>query len=438
MNRILDSRHFRALYAKRAIVIGNQERRCGRGRLLLGGLAMAASATLVLYVLYRSWDYVKVDLDVYRLGGSAILYGHALYGPLVQYHGFPFTYTPFSAMLFVPLAVLSRQPAQLLWTALSLICLTGFLWQAVEYAAPRRSRRTRVLTTAVTLGLALLLRPVRENFELGQINIVLAFAILLDLRRRTGRIPGGVLLGIAAAIKLTPLLFIPYLFLTGRRRDAITAAGTFLACTVAGALVALHASVQYWTKLAWDPSHVRAAGPEGPAFVTNQSLYGFFSRVMQGSEHVGMLYTGSSLLALAMGLGLAVHARRTGRAMIGDILCACTALLLSPISWSPHWVWVIPAMLWLTISEDAPRWGKPAAAGCFLLFALGPIYWVPNNTEYHWHGWELLAGNSYLLAAVVFIAGTGHYLLTSRQPGRHQGGRDPVRTGAATVADPPP
>jgi len=426
VNRILDSRHFRALYAKRAVVIGNQERRSGRDRPLLCGLAIAASATLVLYVLYRSWGYVKLDLAVYRLGGSAVLHAHALYGPLVQYHGLPFTYTPFSAILFVPWAVLPWQPTQFLWTALSLICLTGFIWQAVEYAAPRHSRRTRLLTAAVTLGLALLLRPVRENFELGQINILLAFAILLDLRRRTGRIPGGVLIGIAAAIKLTPLLFIPYLFFAGRRRDAITAAGTFLACTVVGALVAWRASVQYWTKLAWDPSHVRVAGPGGPAYVTNQSLYGFLSRVMQGPEHIGMLYKSSSLLALAAGLGLAVLARRTGGAMVGDILCACTALLISPISWSTHWVWVIPAMLWLSISEDAPRWGKPAAAGCFLLFALGPIYWVPDNTEYHWHGWQFLAGNSYVLAAVVFMAGTGYYLLASRQPGRHQGGRAPM------------
>lgn len=384
--------------------------RAARG-LPLPGAALFLGAALSVSALWGAATGSQADLAVYRLGGQAILSGGPLYDQAVPSTGLPFTYTPFAAALFAPLAPLPQPAAQVAWVALTLVALSCFVAVALEYAAPGLARRVGRLGALAVAGPVLLLEPVRHNLGLGQVNILLALAVLLDLRRRTGRLPGGALVGVAAAVKLTPLVFAGYLALARRPRDAAVAFATFGGCLGLGWLVAPAASHEYWTKLIFDSQRVG-----GVAYVSNQSLYGGFSRLAGGPAHVGQSYRLTEVLAAVAGIALAVYARRVGRLLFGDVLCACTGLLISPISWCHHWVWAVPALLWLAVAADAPRWGRRAAAGGFLLFALGPIWWVPNTRgrEYAHHGWQLLAANAYLLAAVAFLVAAGVHLLRTR------------------------
>ena len=93
-----------------------------------------------------------------------------------------------------------------------------------------------------TLGvsaLALLTEPVQQTLALGQVNLLLMLLVVADLltpdalRGRT-RWWHGIGIGLAAGVKLTPLIFIPYLLLVRRYRQAATAAGVFAATVALG------------------------------------------------------------------------------------------------------------------------------------------------------------------------------------------------------------
>jgi alpha-1,2-mannosyltransferase len=113
------------------------------------------------------------------------------------------------------------------------------------------------------------------------------------------------------------------------------------------------------------------------------------------------------IVAAAAGLWLAALAHRRSSPMLGMLICAATGLLVSPISWVHHMVWVVPAILWLAVAEDRPRWGVPLAMGTAVLFWSAPIWWVPyqNTSDLHLNAWQLLAGNSFFLAMLIFVLG---------------------------------
>jgi hypothetical protein len=69
-------------------------------------------------------------------------------------------------------------------------------------------------------------------------------------------------------------------------------------------------------------------------------------------------------------------------------------------------VWVVPAILWLALAEDRPRYGRAMAAGAALLFWSAPVWWVPHARllELRLNAWQLVAGNSFFLATALFLA----------------------------------
>lgn len=340
-----------------------------------------------------------IDVDVYRNAGIALLDGNGLYGEAASAHGLPYLYTPFGAALFAPLGWLDVNAAHVLWQLLLLGALFVIVNESLRYAAPHLIERHGLLLVFAGVGAALALEPIAQNLKFGQINLLIGAAILLDLRGRTGKLPQGMLIGLVAAIKLTPLLFAVYLLLIGRRHATKAAGITFAACTVIGFAIAFSSSTTYWTSVAYDTSRV------GVAFVTNQSINGFFSRILGGPDAVGFAFELVSLLIGIAGLAIAVSTSRRDHRMLGDILCAVTTLLVSPISWSHHWVWIVPALAWLAFATDAPKWARPAAIAGYLLFWTSPIQWIPrgDGAEYHYTFAEMLQGNAYLFATLACV-----------------------------------
>jgi alpha-1,2-mannosyltransferase len=232
--------------------------------------------------------------------------------------------------------------------------------------------------------------------------------------------------GVAAAIKLTPAIFIVFFLLAGRAKSAVIAAATFLGCGLIGWLVAPGASRRYWEHLFYDTSRV------GAPYISNQSPYAAAIRIAGGAAHVGAWWVVIPVgLALA-GLGAAAVLARRGDWLGAAVVTGCTGLLVSPISWAHHWVWILPALVLLV--RDGHR--VFAGVGC-VLFAVAPFWFTPHSggpREYGFHGLVTLVANCYLIAGLAFLAYMGWRAV---QGGQGQGqDLGPVLAVEGAVAEP--
>ena len=271
------------------------------------------------------------DLSVYQHGGRTVLDGLSSLGRDDPVTGLPFTYPPFAAVVMVPVAPLPAWLAAALWTGASMAALAGVV------VVTRRSlgRPAPGWLVAVVAGGAVALEPVWQNLAFGQVNVFLMLAVLVDLVRPERRW-SGVLVGVAAGVKLTPLVFVVLLLLVGRRTAAGRAVLAFVATVAVGFAVLPGASATYWTDRLVDAARV---GP--PALAHNQSVYGTLTRLLDGPPPTLLWLAVAGPLALAV---LVVGARwwRRGDRVLGTCLAALAMLLASPVSWSHHWVWAVP------------------------------------------------------------------------------------------------
>jgi Glycosyltransferase family 87 len=184
-----------------------------------------------------------------------------------------FTYPPLAAALFAPIALLPSALAQVLWELVSVAAMAVAACATLKLAGWQPTRPEIAAVTAVSL----LLEPVYHTLFNGQINLILLAIVAIDVWWvSAGRRGGGVGVGIAAALKLTPGIFIVLLLLTRRTKAAVTAAVTFLACELIGYLMAPGASRLYWTRCFYDAKRVY------PAYIGNQSIYGAAIRIFDG------------------------------------------------------------------------------------------------------------------------------------------------------------
>jgi alpha-1,2-mannosyltransferase len=383
------------------------------------GAALGSIALAVAYGLYIALRTYEVDLGVYlRLGGKYVFTSH-LYSFVLPNTRLPFTYPPFAALLFAPWqrAFVSVGLVQAVWTMGNLAALIGVLVFSVRLVKPSLDR---VATWRLALALSLpavLLNPVLITIGFGQVNLFVTFLVMWDLLsdRRIGKrqMPLGVATGLAAAVKLTPLLFVPYLVMTRRWRGAVTSVATFAACELVSFAVSPASSKAYWTKAIFQPGR---AGDL--TIVDNQNLWGVLDRFTHGLLPDAVMLP-LLLLTAAGGLWLAAQAHRRSSPLLGVLICAVTCLIVSPISWVHHMVWVVPAILWLALAPDRPRWGRPLAAATAVLFWSAPVWWVPykNTSDLHLDPLQLVAGNSFFFAMLLFLAGAT--VLVVRRGGLH-------------------
>jgi len=392
-------------------------------RLAGWGPAVVSLAAAFAYGLYIALRTYEVDLGVYlRLGGRYIFTSH-LYSFALPNTSLLFTYPPFAALLFAPWQRLfsTVHSVQTTWTVCNLVALIGLLVISIRLVKPDfRTASAWRLALVLTLP-ALLLNPVLVTVGFGQVNLVVTFLVMWDLLtpRRIGRrhAPLGIATGLSAAVKLTPLLFVPYLVLTRRFRGALTCLLTFLACELVTFLVSPASSRAYWTKALFRPGRAGQL-----SFVGNQNLWAMLERV--NHELLGAPLMAPVLVAVtAGGLWLANLAHRRSSPTLGVLICAATCLLVSPISWVHHMVWVVPAILWLALADDRPRRGRVMAAGAAVLFWSAPIWWVPykHTSDLQLNAWELIAGNSFSVAIVIFICGAAVLVARQRSNKRDHG-----------------
>ncbi|GAA4188509.1 hypothetical protein GCM10022252_23880 [Streptosporangium oxazolinicum] len=297
-----------------------------------------ALAAFVVNVVYaEGW----VDLEVYREGGVAVLQRTSLYDVVVGKYSLQFTYSPFAALLFTPLAWVDMEIAIALWVMISILALEVLIWLLVGRVAVKSGSRRATYTLLAFIAI-LPLYPVMLTLWNGQIGIILLLAIVVDLTHGKGKWC-GIVTGIVAGIKLTPLIFIPYLLITRRFRAALMAGLGFLGTVAIGFLLLPADSRDYWGGKFFDTQRV-ITDPETNYF--NQSIRGVLF-LMPGSWSTTPLWLALCAVVGAGGLLVAAWTAKKAGELAGVTACAIVGLLVSPVSWPHHWVWCIPLLvLW--------------------------------------------------------------------------------------------
>ena len=398
-------------------------------------MALVGTASLgwLLVEVWRvTWHRAQLDLAVYVLGARHLTDGRLYTVGLPTVPHLPFTYPPVAALAFGPLAALPTTAGQLVWAGVNVASLYAVLALSLRAVRPDWDRTRLGLWALVLLGPSFLLDPVRLTFFFGQVNLVLCALLLADLTTtvRLGRwvLPRGVLVGVAAAVKLVPLVFLPYLLVTRQVRAGWTALVSFVAWTLVAVAVDPAMSWRYWTRYATDASRVGF-----PAFHLNQSLGGVLDRVdhrLVGAATVD----GLGVVVLVAGIALARWAWRDSSPFLGVLVCATTGMVVSPITWQHHLVWAVPVLVWLVLAADRPAFGWLWAAAGALALWWSPLERVPTgaDAELHEHGWTLVAGQSSFLLLVAFLVGTTVLLGVRRvRPGPVSARPSPTTTTAA-------
>ncbi len=344
----------------------------------------------------------QVDFGVYRAGGAAAFSGHGLYTLRVTPIGLPFTYPPVSALTFVPLSWPPLRVAQALWMLISLVGL----WQLVRltlgrFAAPAAA--TSPVVAPIVFVLVALSDPLRVGLGLGQINVVVALLVVADLCGVLTRLPRGLMIGVAAALKLTPLFLVAYLLAVRRTRDAAVAAGTFVAVTVAAFALNPAASTDFWLRGYFaDPTRIGGIG-----YVSNQSINGVVVRLVGGPEHARVPWILCATLLAVIVLST-VRRIEPARPWLAEAMAMATMLAVSPVSWVHHWIFVLPLLVSLTRlrSEHRSRPTRWFGAALMSDLLLRVIWFVPNthDREYQQTPIQFLLGNSDIILLLATLA----------------------------------
>jgi alpha-1,2-mannosyltransferase len=330
-----------------------------RGRLAVAGI-IAFAVILGGYLAYMAthpylWTLDPVDLGVYRSGGLIVRhirpwYDPHLAAPLYDWRGYQnlhlkFTYPPFAAVVFAVVSLIPWRALPPLSVVVNIAALLAALWFTFGGLGYRRGL-TRLGATLLAAAAVFWTEPVIRTLYLGQVNLVLMALIIWDLAQPDTRRSGasrwwkGAGVGVAAGIKLVPLIFIPYLLLTRRFRAAAVACAAFAATVAAGFVVAPADSARWWLGgLFFNGGRTGFVGWEG-----NQSLRALLTRLAGSVAGAEPVWLAVALVTAAAGLACAALLDRAGHPLPGLLACALTGLLISPVSWDHHWVWIVPGV----------------------------------------------------------------------------------------------
>ncbi|MFI6691006.1 glycosyltransferase 87 family protein [Streptomyces sp. NPDC050433] len=338
-----------------------------RRYLLLGVLCAGVTAFVATVPFHRDWFdlWVYYDAVRYWIDAGGGLRGAGLYDYRVPGQVYGFTYPPFAALCVLPLSQLSWPVAVTAGIAANLGAVALILRRLAEPVI-RRHGLDRWTAYLLILCMLALLEPVYDSVSFGQVNLLLLALVLTDARLlSTGSRWAGVGIGLAAAIKLTPAIFIGYLVVTRRRRAAGTAAAVAVGATLLAVWLAPGASHAYWTSALWDTSRIGDL-----SYVSNQSWQGVLARLSAPSDPDRLWWACGVLAIVGVWAYRVDKARAVGDVRGGIALTGAAACLVSPVTWVHHLVWLLPALAVLADRAlEPPRRGRPliAAVGVYVI-----------------------------------------------------------------------
>lgn len=361
----------------------------------------------------------RIDVDVYRMGGQAWLDGRPLYADGAMFHtrgglDLPFTYPPLAAVAFAPFALLSLEAASVAITMTTLVLLVVAVtivlhrcdvWPQTSVSTEPAWVRQAWLAAAIVAPAVVYLEPIRSNFDFGQINVVLMTLVIADCVPRRTPWPRGMLLGLAIALKLTPAVFLLYFVLRRDVRAVVVTIVSAVVATLIGVAFAWRDSLEYWTETVRNTDRIGTA-----TLNTNQNIAGALARLGLGEGPRFVLWVVACFAVLAVTVWAVRRVLKADQPVLALICVAMFGLVVSPVSWSHHWVWALPTLLVTALVAYRKRHAALAvvtAAG-FALMVWTPITLMPEHRETAASLWRQLAGGSYVwwAIAVIVVVGT--------------------------------
>jgi len=353
--------------------------------------AYVAIAAVSSILVWRRSDRLS-DLHIYLGAVRHTRAGQPLY-TFVAENGGPFTYPPFAAIVLWPLGGVPEWLVQVGWLAATCAAVVAIAVAATRGRVPRSA-----VVPAVACAL-MVSAPVQSNLRFGQVSI---FVVLLALVDGAGLTPAryrGLLVGVAAAVKLTPLLFVVYFLVTRRYRDAGRAAAAFAGCAVIGALALPSDSLTYWTTTMLRTSRIGDLASLG-----NQSVHGMLLRLGVAPATLPVVW--ALLVAAICGVAL-LRARQldhSGQSTAAAVLVGCATVAASPVSWTHHQIWPVLAAMLLIAAQGALRRAAGAALLVVMVLSLGVLLSQVSTTP----GAQFVFENARALGTVALcLAGFG-------------------------------
>jgi len=401
-------------------------------RLALELLLPLVAALLILpYVIayghLSPWQPSTIDLQVYVYAVKDMLAGRDIYATTTPFWNLYFIYPPVAAVLMWFLAFGPYVLWQVSWTAGLVLAQQSVL----RRCGVPRGWQLGLLGVALVLAV----EPIRTTLGYGQVNTLLMALVVADLlpdapgERR--RIPQGTLIGLAAAIKLTPALFVVFAFLIGRKRMAINGIVSFVAFTAVGAAFQLSRTVEFWGGLSGGKTRTAS-----PLYAGNQSLLGVFYRLGGSSVTTTVAGLGTAAIVALLASLVAAHWWRAGQQVFAVGLVGLATCLASPLSWTHHYVWVVPMGLAVLLpqlprapahpsraaSRDSggsvrslPRWAR-WLAGFWVVWVCAclPLAVLPygGGRERHFTFLQSMVADLCPLLGVVLVAGLAWQLVS--------------------------
>lgn len=369
--------------------------RMGTARAVLWLVAVVLAVRQAAAVLGQPPGQRLADLETWT-GENGVLH---VAGSL--YDTGKFTGTPFAGLVLKPLASSAERSLGIAWTCGTLLLVVA-LGLVVATALPGRvSRRTGLLAAPVAISLLMLSLPVRNSFHLGQTSIIPVLLVLLGCFAVRGERGAGILIGVGAALQPAVLLFAALLWLTGRRKAAVTTLGTFAACSALAWAVLPRDSWSYWVH------HVAGVGlGESPDSLANQSLHGALLRFgLEGPLEIALFVL---LAAAVVGVGMrrAVRYAEDGQLLLAVAVTGCVAVAVSPTAWQHQLLWVLLAVVGRVGKRGRDRLVWPAVV--VLVMTLPGTMLLPNMESLF-----SLRDNVPLLAALAAACGVPFLSRTS-------------------------
>lgn len=347
-----------------------------------------------------------IDMIIYREGVKAFLNGHEMYSQPMHAGdiALPFIYPPFGALVMVPLTAfdsITNDKAGNIMIVLSDLLLLACLYFVLRAVAPQLRQPaslipTRLIAaTAVCWAIAVHFEPVRLNNGFAQINIVIMALVVFDLVPRRRWLPQGWLIGIAAAIKLSPIAMLLYFLLRRQYRAIVSAAVSALLATVLAAAVRWDATWEFFSVKLLAMGSGGDVGV-GTSYQSNSSIKAMLQRAFDTKDAMdssGLLINAAWLalvvLTIALGSYLMVQLMRRGLNTEAWLTNAVIMLFISPISWSHHWIWLtilVPvftyrAWTWRNLHWSAGSLIVVMAAWLGMLVSVPPKWWFGDDID---------------------------------------------------------
>ncbi len=389
---------------------------------------MAVALLILPYIIQYGrlvpWQPSTIDLQVYVYGVKDMLASKDIFATTTPFWYLSFIYPPIAAILMIPLAFGPYVFWQVIWTG-------GLVWaqqSVLKRCGAPRGWRLGLLGIAVLLAV----EPIRTTLGYGQVNTLLMALVIADLLPdppdQPRRIPQGTLIGLAAAIKLTPALFVIFMFLIGKRRAAITAIISFAVFTGIGAILLFRETVVFFSGLSGGDTRTAS-----PLYTGNQSLLGVFFRLGDPSRTTTLLGLAVAGVLAVLGCVVAASWWQSNEKVFAVAIVGLTTCLASPLSWTHHYVWILP-MAMAVLSTGVPRWAR-YVGGLWVVWVCMclPLAVLPygGDRERQFDFLQQLVANLGPMLGVILLVGLACQLVvTTRAPAGL--GRRPLIPGQQT------